>query len=114
MDTKIKLAKKFIDQGKLLDAEKIYLDILDEEPNFPTALYGLSLLADKINDQVVREDLLQRAIDNVTELNDAQTKSTVAAWLAELSECLLKQNKVSEAKKYILESKKLIEENLNL
>ena len=98
-------AIKLTNTGKLLEAEKIYLEILAEEKNHPNALYGLSLLADKINDQVVREDLLRRAIDELADNKEPR----LVVWLAELAECLIKQKKIPAAQEVAQKSKAIMD-----
>jgi len=112
LDKEIEVATNFTKTGRLVEAEKIYLTVLGKEANYPPALYGLSVLADKINDQEVREDLLRHAINGLAKATEPQLKSLAAAWLTELAESLIKQNKTQAAQKAILRSKKLIEENL--
>jgi len=112
LDKEIELAVNLTKTGKLVEAEKVYLTVLGKEANYPSALYGLSVLADKINDQEVREDLLRHAINGLAKATDPELKSIAAAWLTELAESLIKQNKTQAAQEAVLRSKKLIEENL--
>ncbi len=112
MQKEIKQAQSYTQQGELIEAETIYHEILDQEPDYPPALHGLAELADKINDQEVREDLLRRAIDEVNKSEDRNKKGLAAIWLAELAESLIKQNRQDDAMKCIKESEQIIKENL--
>jgi len=112
MQTETKQAQRLTQQGELIKAEAIYLEMLEQEKNFPPALYGLSELADKINDQEVREDLLNRAITEVKPTNDRNQKGIKAIWLTEQAEALMKLNRQDDANACIAESKRIIKENL--
>lgn len=112
MQTEISQAERLVQQGELIKAEEIYLDILDQDENYPPALYGLSELADKIDDQEVREDLLARAIAQIKQTEDRNQKGLLAIWLAYQAEALIKLGRQNEAKVSIAESERLIKANL--
>ena len=112
MQTETKQAQRLTQQGELIKAEAIYLKMLEQEQNFPPALYGLSELADKIDEQEVREDLLKRAIEEVKDTKDRNQKSLIAIWLTEQAEALLKLGRQDDAKVCIAESERIIKENL--
>ena len=112
MQTEIKQAQRLTQQDKLIKAEEIYLEMLDQEANYPPALYGLAELAGQINDQEVREDLLRRAIEQIKDTDDRKQKGLLAIWLTELAETLFKQDRQNDAKACIAESERLIKENL--
>ncbi len=112
MQTEIKQAQRYIQQGELIKAEAIYHDMLKLEQNYPPALHGLAELAGKINDLDVREDLLRRAINEIKGSQDRNIKSLAASWLTELAEVLMKQNRQDDARACISESKRIITDNL--
>lgn len=112
MQTEISQAQRLVQQGELIKAEGVYLDMLDQEANYPPALYGLSELADKIDDQEVREDLLARAINQIKQTEDRNQKGVLAIWLADQAEALIKLGRKNEAKASIAESERLIKANL--
>jgi len=112
MQTETKQAQRLTQQGELIKAEAIYLKMLEQEQNFPPALYGLSELADKIDEQEVREDLLSRAIIEIKQTNDRNQKGVMAIWLTEQAEALMKLNRQNDAKTCIAESERVIKENL--
>ena len=112
MPKQVEKAWQHTQQGELIKAETIYHEILEKQTNYPPALYGLAVLADKINDQLVREELLCEAIDQIKDSNDRNKKSLIASWLTELADSLIKQNRQNEARECINESERLINENL--
>lgn len=112
MRTETKQAQRLTQQGELIQAEAIYLKMLEQEKNYPLALYGLSELADKIDEQEVREDLLSRAITEIRQTNDRNQKGVMAIWLTEQAEALMKLNRQNDAKACVAESEKVIKENL--
>ncbi len=112
MLTEIKQAQRLTDQGELIKAEEIYHDMLNQQANCPPALYGLSELANKIDEQEVREDLLKRAIEELKGATDRNQIGVLAIWLAEQAESLIKVGRQDDAKKCIAESQRLIKQNL--
>lgn len=112
MRTETEQAEQFIQQGELIKAEEVYLAMLEQEQNYPPALYGLAELANSIEQQDVREDLLRRAIEQLKDTEDRNKKGLVAIWLAELAESLIKQGRQDDARQCINESEKMIKQNL--
>jgi len=112
MQTEIKQAQRLTEQGELIKAEAIYHDILEQEKNYSPALYGLSELANKIDEQEVRDDLLNRAIEEIKQTKDRKQKGLIAIWLSERAEALIKLGRQEDAKKCIHESEKIIKQNL--
>jgi len=112
MQTEMNTAHRLTQKGELIEAEAIYHEMLEQEENYPPALHGLSDLADKINEQDVREDLLQRAIDQIQGATDRNQKGLIAIWLAERAEALIKLGRQDDAKGCISESEQIIKENL--
>jgi len=112
MQTEMNTAHRHTQKGELIEAEAIYHKMLEQQENFPPALHGLSDLADKINEQDVREDLLQRAIDQIKGATDRNRKGLIAIWLAERAEALIKLGRQDDAKGCISESERIIKENL--
>ena len=112
MQTEIEQAYQLAQQDELIQAEEIYHDILQQQANYPPALYGLATLADKINDQEVKEDLLRRAIEQIKDSDDRNKKGLEAIWLTELAEALIRQGRQDDAKECIDGSKRIIRENL--
>lgn len=113
MQTEIKQAQRLTDQGELIKAEAIYLDVLEREQNYSPALYGLAELANKIDEQEVRDDLLDRAIGELNGSTDRNKKGLVAIWLTERAEAMIKLGRQDDAKQYIAESEKIIKQNLS-
>ena len=112
MQTEFKQAQRLAQQGELIKAEAIYHEMLEQEQNYPPALYGLAELADKIDEQDVREDLLKRAIEEIKDTKDRNQKSLIAIWLTEQAEALLKLGRQDDAKVCIAESERIIKQNL--
>lgn len=112
MQTEIKQAQRLIDQGELIKAEEIYHDILQQEKNYSPALYGLSELANKIDEQEVRDDLLNRAIEEIRDTVDRNQKGLIAIWLTERAEALIRLGRQDDAKNCIAESEIIIKQNL--
>ena len=112
MQTEIKKAQRYTQQGELIKAETIYHELLDQQKNYAPALYGLAELADKINDQEVRGDFLRRAIVEVEDSDDRVRKGLAAIWLTEQAEALIKLNRQNDAKECIAKSERIIKENL--
>jgi len=112
MQTEIKQAQRLIDQGELIKAEEIYHDILQQEKNYSPALYGLSELANKIDEQEVRDDLLNRAIEEIRDTVDRNQKGLIAIWLTERAEALIRLGRQDDAKNCIAESETIIKQNL--
>ena len=112
MQTEFKRAQRLTQQGELIKAEAIYHEMLEQEQNYPPALYGLAELADKIDEQDVREDLLKRAIEEIKDTKDRNQKSLIAIWLTEQAEALLKLGRQDDAKVCVAESERIIKENL--
>jgi len=112
MQTEFKQAQRLTQQGELIKAEEIYHEMLEQEQNYPPALYGLAALADKINEQDVREDLLKRAVEEIKDTEDRIQKSLMAIWLTEQAEALMKLGRQDDAKVCIAESERIIKENL--
>jgi len=112
MQTEIKQAQRLTDQGELIKAEAIYHNILEQQKNYSPALYGLSELANKIDEQEVRDDLLNRAIEEIKNTEDRNQKGLIAIWLAERAEALIKLGRQTDAKSCIAESEKMIKQNL--
>lgn len=110
--TELKQAQQCVQQGDLIGAETVYKAILAQAQDYPPALQGLSVLANAIDDQQVREDLLRRAISKIDDLDGRDANGLAAIWLAELAEALILQDKQDEAQQCIDESKRIIEENL--
>lgn len=77
-------AQKLTQQGDFVIAEALYHELLDIEPDCPPALYGLSQLADKIDDQALRKELLQTAIEQIKDADEGDKKSLKAIWEDEL------------------------------
>jgi len=112
MLTEIKQANRLTDQGELIKAEEIYHNMLNQEANYPPALYGLAELANKIDEQEVREDLLKRAIEGLKGATERNQIGVLAIWLAEQAEALIILGRQDDAKNCIAESEKLIKQNL--
>ena len=112
MQTEIKQAQRLTDQGELIKAEAIYHNVLEQQKNYSPALYGLSELANKIDEQEVRDDLLNRAIEEIKNTEDRNQKGLIAIWLAERAEALIKLGRQTDAKSCIVESEKMIKQNL--
>ena len=112
MQAEIKQAQRLTQQGELIKAEAIYLEILEQQQNFPPALSGLAELADKIDQQDVREDLLARAIEQIKQTTDRNQIGVMAIWLTERAEALIKLERQDDAKACIAESERLINQNL--
>jgi len=112
MQIEFKQAQRLTQQGELIKAEAIYHEMLEQEQNYPPALYGLAELADKIDEQDVREDLLNRAIEEIKDTKDRNQKSLIAIWLTEKAEALMKLNRQDDARVCIAESERIIKENL--
>lgn len=112
MQSEIKQAQRLTQQGELIKAEAIYLEILEQQQNFPPALSGLAELADKIDQQDVREDLLARAIEQIKQTTDRNQIGVMAIWLTERAEALIKLERQDDAKACIAESERLINQNL--
>ena len=112
MQSEFKQAQRLAQQGELIKAETIYHEMLEQEQNYPPALYGLAELADKIDEQDVREDLLNRAIEEIKDTKDRNQKSLIAIWFTEQAEALLKLGRQDDAKVCIAESERIIKENL--
>jgi len=113
MQTEIEQAQRLIQQDELIKAEEIYHKMLEQEKDFPPALHGLSVLANKIEEQEVRENLLDRAIQQIKETEDRNQKAVLAIWLTEQAEALIKLDRQDEAKNCIAESERFIKENLS-
>ncbi len=105
-------AQQLIWEGDLLAAESLYKKMLDQNPANPPALHGLADLANAIDDQEVRAELLQRAIDSMEGQEDRNSKGVMAIWYSELAEALIKLGQQDEAKICIRASEKIISENL--
>ena len=112
MQSEFKQAQRLAQQGELIKAETIYHEMLEQEQNYAPALYGLAELADKIDEQDVREDLLKRAIEEIKDTKDRNQKSLIAIWLTEQAEALLKLGRQDDAKVCIAESERIIKQNL--
>lgn len=112
MQTEIAQAQRLTQQSELIKAEAIYHQILEQLKNYPPALYGLAELADKIDEQEVREDLLDRAIAEIKNTTDKNQKALLAIWLTEKAEALMKLGRQNDAKKCIAESELMIKQNL--
>ena len=112
MQIEFKQAQRLTQQGELIKAEAIYHEMLEQEQNYPPALYGLAELADKIDEQDVREDLLNRAIEEIKDTKDRNQKSLIAIWLTEKAEALMKLGRQDDARGCIAESERIIKENL--
>jgi len=74
--------------GDLQQAEKIYLQILEEHPDHPDALHLLGVLAIQIQDYEVAENLISRAID---------TNETVADYYNNLGQVFRNTNRTALA-----------------
>ena len=112
MQIEFKQAQRLTQQGELIKAEAIYHEMLEQEQSYPPALYGLAELADKIDEQDVREDLLNRAIEEIKDTKDRNQKSLIAIWLTEQAEALMKLDRQEDARVCIGESERIIKENL--
>jgi len=78
----IRQAQELIEQDELDIAEAIYHELLGKDENCPAALYGLSQLANKINDQQLRKELLQAAIVQIEDTEESLRQ----IWQKELDE----------------------------
>lgn len=78
-------AQLLIKKGEFIIAEALCHELLDIEPNCPPALYGLSQLADKIDDKKLRKELLQTAIEQLKNEGEDNIKRLKAIWIAELA-----------------------------
>ena len=77
-------AQLLTQQGGFVIAEAMYHELLDLESDCPPALYGLSQLADKIDDQALRKELLQAALEQIKDADESNKKSLKAIWEDEL------------------------------
>jgi hypothetical protein len=78
-------AQKLTQKGDFIIAEALYHELLDIEPNCPPALYGLSQLADKIDNKKLRKELLQTAIEQLKNVGGDNIKNLKASWIEELA-----------------------------
>ncbi len=109
---KIQQALVLAKQGDLIGSEALYLEVLEQQPQHPLALYGLAQLAGTIDDQEVKEALLSQAIEQLVDRTSPEQKSLAATWLAEMAEVLFKLNRPTDAMHCLRQCESLIAENL--
>ncbi len=112
VEAQIQQALVLAGEGDLTGSETLYLEVLEQQPEHPLALYGLAQLAGAIDDQEVKEALLSQAIGQLVDITDPEQKSLAATWLAELAEVLFKLNRPSDAMHCLRQCESLIAENL--
>ncbi|MDP1774117.1 MAG: hypothetical protein Q8L15_17760 [Methylobacter sp.] len=110
----IQQALLLAEQGDLMGSEALYLEVLEQEPGHPQALYGLAQLAGAIDDQEVKEVLLSQAIEQLVDKTSPEQKSLEALWLTELAEVLFKLNRPTDAMYCLRQCESLIVENLKV
>src|SRR5437764_620574 len=59
----LELANQYLEAGQLPEAESLYRQILVQEPNSPSALHGLGVVALKAGNPTAAIDLMRRSID---------------------------------------------------
>lgn len=87
--TEMNHARRLAQHGELMKAEKVYIEVLNQEYNYPPALYGLAELANQSGDQDKREQLLRKATDQIKKTGSPRQKVILTDWLTELAEILI-------------------------
>lgn len=110
----IQQALVLAEQGELIASETLYHQVLEKKPEHPQALYGLAQLAGAIDDQEVKEVLLNLAIEQLIDQTSPDQQSLAATWLAEHAEVLFKLNRPTDAMNCLGQCESLIGENLKV
>jgi tetratricopeptide (TPR) repeat protein len=114
MAAQIQQALVLAKQGDLTGSEALYLEVLEQQPEHPLALYGLAQLAGAIDDQEVKEALLSQAIERLIDTTSPEQRSLAAIWLSELAEVLFKLNRPTDAMHCLRQCESLMAENLKV
>lgn len=106
----IQQANELASEGKLIEAEALYHQVLVSEPNHPFALYGLAQLAGFIHEIDVKEVLLSQAIAQLIDAGESEHKITAAVWLTELAKVFYQLNRQEDAQLCLAEYEKIMAE----